>query len=155
MLRMLRIAAALAATAIAGSAPAEDKIADAALTALKTADKIEVMALDPQGGDESKTAFHEYKVLAKTTVTDADARQAVAEAVANGVTEGGAIAKCFEPRHGLRVACKGTTYDFVICYQCSQIELYTGADDPDVVATSDASRAALDKVLENADAPGK
>jgi hypothetical protein len=150
---VVALAAALAVAA--GPARGEDKIADAARAALENADKIEVMALDPRGGDESKDAFHDYKVLARTTVKDEDARKTLAAAVLKGIAEGEAITKCFEPRHGLRVVSKRKTHDFVICYQCTQIHIYAGDEEPDVVSTTDASRAALDKALKDADAPGK
>jgi hypothetical protein len=142
---------AVAAMAFVGAARREGKIPDAARAAIEKADKIQVMALDPRGGDDSKDAFHDYKVLARATVTDDDARKDVVAAVEKGVAEGGPIAKCFEPRHGLRVVYKRKIYDFVICYQCSQIEIFAAdEEEPDVVATSDASRAALDKALKDA-----
>ena len=96
---------------------------------------IDVLSLDPQGGEESKDAFHDYKAPARATVKDDDARNAVA-AVLKGVAESdGAIAKCFEPRHGLHVVYKGKTYDFLICYQCTQIQVFAeAAEEPETVA---------------------
>ena len=90
--------AALAATLAlaAGPAPDEAKLPDAARTALEKADQINVLSVDPQGGETGKDAFHEYKVLARTTVKDADARKDIASAVEKGVAEGGPIAKCFD-----------------------------------------------------------
>ena len=137
----------------AGPAPDVNKLPDAAQAALEKADQIDVLSLDPQGGETSKDAFHEYKVLARTTVKDADARKDIAAAVEKGVAEGGPIAKCFEPRHGLHVVSKDKTYDFLICYQCSQIEIFMGSGEPETVATSGASKATLDKTLKNAEAP--
>ncbi len=119
MIRTLCVAAALALAA--GPAPDEDKLPDAARTALEKADQIEVLSLDPTGVETDKDAFHKYKVLARATVKDADSRKDIAAAVQKGVAEGGPIAKCFEPRHGLHVVYNDKTYDFLICYQCSQI----------------------------------
>ena len=121
------VAAFAAALAFAaGPAPDEGKLPDAARTALEKADQIDVLSLDPQGGETGKDAFHEYKVLNKATVKDATALKEIAAAVEKGVADGGPIAKCFEPRHGLHVVCKDKTYDFLICYQCSQIEVFAG-----------------------------
>lgn len=156
MIRTCSVAVAAFAAALAlaaGPAPDEAKLPDAARTALEKADQIDVLSIDPQGGETGKDAFHEYKVLARTTVKDADARKDIAAAVEKGVAEGGPIAKCFEPRHGLHVVFKDKTYDFLICYQCSQIQIFTGSAEAETVATSGASKATLDKVLKNADVP--
>jgi hypothetical protein len=156
--RCTAVAAFLAGLAFAAAtAHAEEKLPDAARTALEKADAIDVLSLDPQGDDESKDAFHDYKVLARATVTDDDARKAVVAAVLKGVAESdGAVAKCFEPRHGLHVVYKGKTYDFLICYQCSQIQVFAeAAEEPETVGTTAASRAALDKALRESGAPGK
>jgi hypothetical protein len=150
-------AAAVALLAFAAPGRAEQKLPAAARTALEKADAIEVLSLDPRGGDDSKAAFHDYKVLARATVKEADARKAVVDAVNKGVAESdGSIAKCFEPRHGLHVVYDGKTYDFVICYQCTQIEVYADkADEPETVGTSAASRPALDAALKRAGAREK
>ncbi len=154
MMRTCWVVAAFAAMpAFTAVARAEDKLPDAARTALEKTDQIEVLSLDPQGGETGKDAFHEYKVLARATVKEADARKEIAAAVEKGVGEGGPIAKCFEPRHGLHVVYQDKTYDFLICYQCSQIQIFMGTAQAETVPTSGASKAALDKALKNADAP--
>ncbi|HVS35057.1 MAG TPA: hypothetical protein VMS17_05710 [Gemmataceae bacterium] len=148
------VAAFAAALAFAaGAVRAEDKLPDAARTALEKADQIDVMSLDPAGDEKGKDAFHDYKVLSKTTVKDGDARKEITTALEKGVAEGGPIAKCFEPRHGLHVVYQDKTYDFLICYQCSQIQVFSGTAEPATVATSSASKAALDKALKNAGTP--
>jgi hypothetical protein len=30
--------------------------------------------------------------------------------------------ECFDPRHGLRVSIDGRTMDFLICFECQQVE---------------------------------
>ena len=35
-----------------------------------------------------------------------------------------AVALCFNPRHGIRVVANGHIYDFVVCFQCSQAEVF-------------------------------
>ena len=142
-----------ALTLAAGPAPDEDKLPDAARTALEKADQIDVLSLDPTADETDKDAFHKYKVLGRATVKDTDARKDIAAAVEKGVAEGGPVARCFEPRHGLHVVYNDTTYDFLICYQCSRIRIFRGTPEPETVATSGASKAALDKALKSADAP--
>jgi hypothetical protein len=144
--------AALSAALVFAAGPAdESKLPDAARTDLEKTDQIDVMSLDPAGGETSKDAFHAYKVLGKVTVKDSAVLKEIAEAVEKGVAEGGPIAKCFEPRHGLHIVYKDKTYDFLICYQCSQIQISTGSPEPETVATSGASKAALDNALKSAE----
>jgi hypothetical protein len=153
MTRTLCVAVAAALVLAAGAVRADDKLPDAARMALEKADQIDVLSLDPEGAEKTNGAFHEYKVLSKATVKDADALKDIATAVEKGVADGGPIAKCFEPRHGLHVVAKDKTYDFLICYQCSQIQVFTGSAEPVTVATSSASKATLDKALKSGEAP--
>lgn len=79
-------------------------------------------------------AFHNFQILGKV---DLDAKQLPAvvgafqaAAVAGEKMEG--VALCFNPRHGLRVAVNGHTYDFVLCYECSRLNIYE--DDQQIAA---------------------
>jgi hypothetical protein len=37
------------------------------------------------------------------------------------------MAKCFWPRHAVRVVDKGQTVDYVICFQCDQLRVHEGS----------------------------
>lgn len=74
--------------------------------------------------------FHSYPVLGSCKITMPAELEAVRKAVrsldAAGRDWGGAIAFCFNPRHGLRVRTHGMTCDLLICYECSQVQIYRG-----------------------------
>lgn len=80
-----------------------------------------------------KTAFgdlHGYPVLGICKITASDelavVRKAVSSLDAAGHRWGGAIAACFDPRHGVRIRSGGMTYDLLICYECSQVQIFRG-----------------------------
>jgi hypothetical protein len=122
---------------------------------LHKAAEIEVLSLDPSEGEDNKAgdAFHGWKVLGKTTVQEKAVRKKIAAAVARGVALAPKLAaKCFEPRHGIRATYRGTTVDFVICYECSQIEVYYGKRNANV-RTDSSSEPSLDRILKRAGVP--
>jgi hypothetical protein len=146
----LAVAAALLAAAPAARA-ADVKLPDDAKAALEKADQIELLSIDPSKGDDKpNNAFHGYKVLGKTTVKKDDAKT-LSAAVLKGVADSdGTVAKCFEPRHGVRVVVDDKAYDFVICFQCSQIEVFAGDKKLGVTPTAKTAEPALDKLLKDA-----
>ena len=119
-------------------------------TVLEKADTFELYSLDP--GEESvKDGFHGWKVLGKTTIKDTDVRKEVIAALAKGVADNdGRAAKCFEPRHGIRVVHDGKTTDLVICFACYQVRVTQGDKRGEGFLTTDSPQATFDKVLKAA-----
>ena len=143
---------ALLAAALLGAGPA--KLPEAAEQALRSADAVEVLSLDPDQDAKGPDGFHGYKVLGKTTVKGDDAAKAVAAVLKGAADSGGDMADCFEPRHGLRVAHDGKTYDLVICFHCLSIQVYAGDKMiAEEVPTTRSAAPALDKVLKDAGVP--
>jgi hypothetical protein len=71
--------------------------------------------------------FHGYPVLGKVEITDAGKRKEIIAALKEGLAhDDGSIAACFWPRHAIRVVDKGRTIDYVICFQCYQVQAYDG-----------------------------
>src|SRR5262245_51900338 len=116
-LSRLLVVALVAAGLVTAPARA-DKIPEAVKTALEKADQFELISLDPSERDKpADGGFHGWKVLGKTLVKDKDGRKKVLDALAKGVADNkGEAAKCFIPRHGLRVVHDKKTYDLVICF---------------------------------------
>jgi hypothetical protein len=80
------------------------------------------MKLNPEEG------HHGYKILGSTELADAGMRASAIAAITDAVRDfDGIVAKCFEPRHSLRVrAANGATYDFVVCFECHQVYVFRG-----------------------------
>lgn len=74
-------------------------------------------------------SFHEYPILGSVRVSDADElasiRQAVADLERDGEAWSGGVSACFSPRHCLRVSTSSGTTELLICYECTQVEIYS------------------------------
>ena len=117
------------------------------LRILGSARELEVSSLDPSAKDE-KDGFHGYKVLGKTTVKDPETVKALVAAFKKGVEEsGGAAAKDFEPRHGVRFVLNKTTVDLLLCSRTKVY--YNGLKGADFVIAK-SPQAAFDRVLKAA-----
>jgi hypothetical protein len=97
--------------------------------------------------------FHDWPVLGKKAMVDASERQALWDALYKGIEEfKGEPASCFWPRHGIRVERNGEQTDYVICFHCSIIEIYTG-DKKEFAWTSDSVQPEFNQVLTAAGIP--
>jgi hypothetical protein len=71
--------------------------------------------------------FHTWPVLGKIPLADAERRTKLVAAFApqmSVITPNMAMPACFSPRHGIRTVHEGRTYDFLICFECSQAVVY-------------------------------
>jgi hypothetical protein len=76
---------------------------------------------------KSEEKFHGYTALGKIEVTDEIKRSEIIVALKEGMARSdGMTAKCFWPRHAIRAVEKGRTIDYVICFECLQLEVHEG-----------------------------
>ena len=138
----------------AWAADKENKIPDDLRAALEKADQFELLSLSPDEPKEKpKDGFHGWQVLGKTTVQDAETRKRLLAALEKGVADNkGVVARCFNPRHGIRVTHEGKTADFVICFECFQVKAFAG-DKPASFLVTDSPQPAFDQVLKDAKVP--
>lgn len=121
--------------------------------ALEKAGEWELYSLQPIEVTD-KDAFHGWKVLGKTAVKDADTRKALLAALDKGAKDNdGSVAKCFNPRHGIRIKAGDQTIDLVICFECFQAVVFTGDKHTGKFLTTASPQPALDKVLTDAKIP--
>src|SRR5262249_3531351 len=107
------------AFALAFPPASRNDIPSSAKAILERADHLEVLSLDPN----RQGSFHGYRVLKTILVTSADTRKALISAFERAVKENqGEMAACFNPRHGLRATNGEKQEEFVICFQCLQVE---------------------------------
>jgi hypothetical protein len=144
-------------TSLAQGADEKDlhKIPEPAKATLEKAEDFELLSLDPGTGKEAPQGdFHGWKVLGKTTVKDAKVRKELVDAFVKGVAEyKDGPAKCFDPRHGIRVTRKGTIVEFVICFECSQTRVYGGGVNGQLFLVSGSPTEVFNKVLRDAKVP--
>ncbi|QJX00690.1 hypothetical protein [Frigoriglobus tundricola] len=130
----------------------DNKLPDAVVKALEKADALEVYSL---GGQTTEVnGWHGAKVLGQTKVKSAADLTSMTAALKKGVADGDGGARCFIPRHGVRVAHAGKTYDFLICFECHWVYVFTdNSDKPLVLMIADAPQKAFNKLLTDAAVP--
>ncbi len=90
-------------------------------------------------------------MLARVSVKDKETRAAVVAATLKGIQESdGSIARCFEPRHGIRVVHEKKTVELLICFACSQTEVFVDGKGIGTAPTTRSPSATLNKVLPKA-----
>jgi len=131
-----------------------DEIPKEALKVLNGAKQFELYSLDPNEDERVKDGFHEWKILGKLIVTEADVRKKLGEALTDGIKNAPERGrKCFNPRHGIRVVADSKTFDFVICYECRWVQIYSGNKHIKTCLTASEQQGVLDKVLKDAKVP--
>ncbi|MDB5298582.1 MAG: hypothetical protein JWO87_245 [Phycisphaerales bacterium] len=122
-----------------------------AARALADADQYEVLSLRPYPW---KPDFYNHEILGRMTVTDTTIRQRLNAALQSGVRESdGTRMACFNPRHGIRVTRAGETTDFVICFECRQVQVWRGGKKITFFLTSASPQPVFDEVLQKANVP--
>jgi hypothetical protein len=97
--------------------------------------------------------FHSFPVLGKTDIASAADRSAILAAVKKGIAKSdGRENKCFWPRHGLTLVQNGRHIEFVICFECAQLDEYTDGQRVHK-PTADAASGLLNRHLEHAHVP--
>ena len=82
---------------------------------------------DLEPGEEAKTEekFHEFPVLGKLEIRDREKFAEIMGALKDGMARSdGTTAKCFWPRHGIRFSENGNYVDYVICFECLQLQIH-------------------------------
>lgn len=121
---------------------------------LEKSEKFELFSLDPAAGDKNKDGFHGWKILGATIIKDADVRARIVAALEKGVENGPANgAKCFDPRHGIRVTKDNKTVDFVICFECRYVAVFAADKHLKTCLTTDDPQPVFDTVLKEAKVP--
>jgi hypothetical protein len=137
----------------AGSPARADETSKKVLAILKQAEQIELISVDPYLRIDAKQpdSFHGWKLLGQTTIKDAEQRKKLLTAYEEGVTiKVAGVAKCFEPRHGIRVVHDGKTIDLVICFSCIRVLVYSGEEQQGSFQIEESPRAVFDQLLKDA-----
>jgi hypothetical protein len=102
------------------------------VAALDAAEQFTLYSVDgrefaPGKEPKAEEKFHGHPVLGKVEVVDPDRRKEIVAALREGLASWDATpSKCFVPRHAIRAVARGRTVDYVICFECSQLEVHDG-----------------------------
>lgn len=98
--------------------------------------------------------FHGYPLLGKIELPDGAEREALLRELRRGIeSNDGRVAGCFIPRHALRAVQAGGTADYVICFECNQVQVYENGKRVDGHLTTSQPQPAFDAVLKKAKIP--
>jgi hypothetical protein len=111
-------------------------------------EKVVIYSLDPQqtGTSTVKDSFRDYPILAQAEVLDPNLQAELKSSLIKGINQNVVAAKCFNPRHGLRVSQGLKTVDVVICFECSRLEVYS-TKRVNTLTVSNSAEALFDRIL--------
>jgi len=133
------------------AASQDNVLPDGILQSLLKAEQLELLSLLPEPEKvKPKDHFHGFTVLGKTVVKDAAARKNLVETFKKGMAGEINPAKCFDPRHGIRVIQDGKKIDLVICFACAQFYVHDASGNAKKYLVGNSPEPLFDKVLKDA-----
>ena len=150
MRRLLWIALFAPFAALAGELPAPLH------AALEKGGEFHLFSLRPARVETSPGAihFHGWEVIGRTSIRDEDKRKKLVGAFKAGVEENQGIGgSCFRPRHGIRITEQGKTTDFIICFECYQVQVVVDGLQQKAVLVTRTPEPAFNEALKQAKLP--
>ncbi len=133
--------------------PSGRSIPDPVLKELQSAERFEVISLDPRRRGDPLDEYHGWKVLGRTWVGGAR-REKLVEALKSGVFwQGNIIFNCFVPRHGIRLIRGFQVVDLVISFECRQVQVYVPDEQADGFLISGSPQLVFNEILRGARIP--
>ncbi|MEM7227336.1 MAG: hypothetical protein AAF432_00830 [Planctomycetota bacterium] len=134
--------------------PSSQYVDDILARAMGESWPMEIVAIvNPEWTDMESTdgssQFHNMTVLGSTPVSTSDAN-ALIQAMRDGIRvhDDGATAACWVPHHGLRLSAPDTVYEFVICFQCIRLFVYSENEQRRGARTTEVPRNAFNSIYE-------
>jgi hypothetical protein len=104
--------------------------------------------------DQEKGALHNrYPVLGKVEITEPKQRREIISALKTAVETPSSRKACFIPRHAIRFIKGGKTIDLVICFQCSNYQIYRQGEYDSGGGIGDSVQPLFDEILRDAGVP--
>jgi hypothetical protein len=98
--------------------------------------------------ENSDQLFHGFPILGRVEMTSVQEKEKLLTAFARGIRKSNSLEyACFDPRHGIRIISEGATNDFVICFECQQVESF-GFDSTQGFLISSSPRSTFDGFLD-------
>ena len=131
--------------------PTTRALADDLHRMLADARTFELLSLEPVG---EAGEYHGCKILGRTTIVDRVTQQNLVAALERGITEAprGSM-MCFQPHHAIRLTGAGSTTDFVICFMCLKVEVWTNNELHSRFNTSGSPQPVFNQVIRAASIP--
>ena len=96
-----------------------------ALAALRGDPDAVFYSIDPMPGQgDPTTGFRGHKIVGEIRLTNPADREAIADRIAASAHGAWERAGCFDPRHAFHARGTSGAYDFLVCFQCGQADVY-------------------------------
>ena len=121
--------------------------------AIEKAKEFELYSLDPfpEKRVDQKNNFRRWSILGSTVIKDPETRDRMIKQFKAAVAEHrGGPKQGFIPRHGIRVVHDGSTHEFVVSFECSQVRWYIDGNPSNAFLISDSAQEPFDAALREA-----
>ena len=121
--------------------------------AIEKAKEFELFSLDPfpEKRVDQNNNFRRWSILGSTVIKDQETRNRMIKQFKAAVAEHrGGPKRGFIPRHGIRVVHDGSTHEFVVSFECSQVRWYIDGKPSNAFLISDSARESFDAALREA-----
>ena len=123
---------------------------------LDTSEEFVLLSLQPDPGrltTNTAEMFHDFPVLGRAEIRDRTRRAELLRALYKGIVDSdGAMAICFNPRHGIRAVTGTNWIELVICFQCYRMREY-GTGQGDGATTTKSPNEVFNRALKSAGLP--
>jgi hypothetical protein len=120
---------------------------------LEGADEFTLYSFSPDFQRNGTNTFMNHPILGKIKIEQTAERTNLVTALSDGIAEAGGSADCFSPRHGIRAVQNGVAVDFLICFQCGAIEVFSSKRTNWGFAVSRKPAALFNQTLQKAGVP--
>lgn len=108
----------------------------------------------PEDEDPAGEKFQGYPILGQLEISDDALKTRIIEAIRKGLADSdGSLAGCFWPRHAIRSVTGGRTTDYVICFECQQLEVYEDGSSRTVLPITRHPQKVFNELLNSANIP--
>ena len=130
---------------------------------LTNADEFTLFSLNPEPDFEHKSTntFQNHVILGQIRIIRATTRASLISALDEGIGDKGLnvpgmpapLPDCFNPRHGIRAKKGDETVEFLICFECAQIQASSNKGKSWFFTTSKRPAATFNRVLKRNGVP--
>lgn len=117
---------------------------------LRSAERLELLSLDPFNLDPKTGGFHRFQVLGSTVLDSQEQAGPVVDQVLGGVHPWPQWRCVFVPRHGLRASQDGWAVELVICFECGELHVHRSWAEAKRVGLSRQGKELLNAILTGA-----
>lgn len=120
---------------------------------LEGADQFTLYSLKNHFERNGTNTFFDRPILGQIKIEKTVERTNLVTALSDGIGTGRVPADCFDPRHGIRAVKNGVAVDFLICFECGTIDVFSSKGTNWSFEVSETPAVLFNQTLQNAGIP--